>query len=298
VLPNSDAASNDRVVPLGDGRAIGYREYGDFGGFPVVALHGTPGSRLKYAGGHDGAIAGGLRVIALDRWGYGLSSAKPDPALADYGRDVEVLADRLGLERFAVTGVSGGAPYAVATAAVLKERVSALALVSPVGVIDGPAGIATLSWFHTLCFQIAPTIPGLIGGSFQAYRAVLAVAPDLAMQIAVLKSARADRAIIRDERARSGMAEMFAEGLAAGVGGPVTDMALFGRPWGIEWANVCGNVRIWMGAEDRNVPVSAVHALQGALPSSELIEVADAGHQWLTSNHEAVWGWINESARQ
>jgi pimeloyl-ACP methyl ester carboxylesterase len=298
VLPNADAASNDQVVTLGDGRVIGYREFGDPGGIPVVALHGTPGSRFKYAGGHDGAVARGLRVIALDRWGYGLSSAKPDPALADYGRDVEVLAGGLGLGRFAVTGVSGGAPFAVATAAALKGRVSALALVSPVGVIDGPAGLAELSPFHTLCFQIAPRIPGLIGGSFHAYRAALAVAPDFAMRIAVLKSAQADRAIMRNERARSGMAEMFAEGLAAGVAGPVTDMALFGRPWGIEWADVCADVRIWMGAEDRNVPVSAVRALQGALPSSTCVEIADAGHQWLAGNHEAVWDWIKERARQ
>lgn len=298
VLPNVDAASGDRVVALGDGRMAGYREYGDPGGIPVVALHGTPGSRFKYAGGHEGAVARGLRVIALDRWGYGLSSAKPSPALADYGRDVEVLADRLGLGRIAVTGVSGGAPYAVATAAALKGRVFALALISPVGVIDGPAGLAVLSPFHTLCFQIAPRIPGLIGGSFQAYRAALAVAPDFAMRIAVLKSARADRAIMRNEQARAGMAEMFAEGLAAGVAGPVTDMALFGRPWGIVWADISAEARIWMGAEDRNVPISAVRALHGALPSSECVEIADAGHQWLAGNHEVIWDWINERARQ
>ena len=292
-----DAGAGDHVVTLGDGRVIGYREFGDPGGTPVLAFHGTPGSRFKYAGAHDSALANGIRLIALDRWGYGLSCAKFGATLADYGRDIGQLADQIGLGRFAVTGVSGGAPFAVAVAAVLKDRVSAVALVSPVGIIDGASGRAALSPFHEVCFRVAPRIPGLLAGSFLAYRAILAVAPDFAMRIAVLKSARADKAAISDERARADMAATFAEGLEAGVAGPVTDMALFGRPWGIRFAEICADVNIWIGLDDRNVPLSAVWALHGALPTSICVKLAGAGHQWLAGHHDVVLGWIHERAR-
>lgn len=303
-----DAAAGDRVVILRDGRVMGYREYGAPDGVPVIALHGTPGSRLKYAGAHEAAVVKGLRLLALDRWGYGLSDAKRDPVLADYGRDAEELADKLGLERFAVTGVSGGGPFAVAVAASLKDRVCALALVSPVGVIAGaPVGV-TLRPLHALCFRLAPRIPGLLAGSFQAYRAVLAAAPNLALRMAVPGTARADREIVREGRVRAGMVAAFSEGLARGVDGPVTDMALFGRPWGeslqggrsagVDFAGISAQVRIWIGLQDRNVPLAAVRALRRALPTSEYIEIVDAGHQWLAANHAVVLDWIRERARQ
>ena len=298
MLRSVEAGSGDRVLALRDGRVIGYREFGVCDGYPVIALHGTPGSRFKYAGAHEAAAAKGLRLIALDRWGYGLTSAKRDAKLAGYGRDVEALADFLRLGRFGVTGVSGGAPFAVATAAALKDRVSALALVSPVGVVNDPPRRAALSPFHFMCFRIAPRVPGLLGGVFQAYRAVLAAAPDFAMLVAVSTSARADRDVMSDERMRAAMAATFREGLVAGVAGPVTDMALFGQPWGIDFTDVSAHVRIWIGREDRNVPLAAVRALHAALPSSDCIEIGDVGHQWLAGNHDVVTNWINDRARQ
>ncbi len=297
MLSRVDARAGDRVVPLRDGRVIGYREFGDCNGYPVIALHGTPGSRFKYAGADEIAVSRGVRLIALDRWGYGLTSKKPDATLGDFGRDVEELADALGIGRFGVTGVSGGAPFAVAIAAALGGRVSALALVSPVGIIEGPDGRAALSPFHAMCFKIAPRVPGLLGGVFNVYRAVLKLAPSLAVRIAVARPARADQDVMGDERLRAGMAAMFAEGLAAGVAGPVTDMALFRQPWGIKFTDVCADVRIWIGLEDRNVPLSAVRALRDALPACACVEIAGAGHQWLGGNHGVVLDWINERAR-
>ena len=53
---------------------------------------------------------------------------------------MQMLADELGLERFGLIGISGGGPYAVATAALAGRRVSALALVSPVGPLADMAG--------------------------------------------------------------------------------------------------------------------------------------------------------------
>src|SRR6516162_4610928 len=100
-----------RILVLPDGRRVGCAEYGDPSGLPVPALHGTPGSRLMFALAHKAARERGLRLIAPERPGYGLSDYRQADSLAQIARDFSVVANAYGLGRFAVMGVSGGAPY-------------------------------------------------------------------------------------------------------------------------------------------------------------------------------------------
>src|SRR5690606_4160388 len=90
-------------------------------------------SRLMYEVSDDSARANGLNLICPDRPGYGLSPPDEQPTLTKRAEQLEAIADHLGLERFALVAVSGGAPYAVALASRVGERVSAMALVSPMG---------------------------------------------------------------------------------------------------------------------------------------------------------------------
>lgn len=281
-----------RVIVLPDGRTLSYREYGDPAGHPVIALHGTPGSGFKYSGSHDAAVRVGLRLLAVDRWGYGGTSAKPGARLSDYGADIAALADALKIARFGITGVSGGAPYAAATAALLKDRVTALALVSPVGPISGQVPEIKLSPFHTLCFQVLPRIPGGVAGVFTAFRAGLAVSPKRAMAIAVRRSAPADQLAMANDDTRSQLSHAFITGLAPGVQGPKTDLTLFKRPWGIDLKSITAPACIWMGSEDRNVPMTSVTALSAALANCETVLIPGAGHLWVTSHADVVMGWL------
>lgn len=288
----------DHSFSLPDGRKLGYRIFGDPAGTPVIALHGTPGSRFKYAGSHRAARAAGLQLIAIDRWGYGLSSSHPGARLAGFAADVKALANHLKLETFAITGVSGGAPFAVACAAALGERVSALALVSPVGLIAGQVRGARLRAFHTVCFRILPHIPGAIGLVFQLYRAGLNLAPNWALTVAISRSANVDRLAMVDRETRRRLIETFEQGLRFGVEGPKTDMALFAVPWGIDFAAVRATTRIWIGLEDRNVPLPAVYALAAALPDCELTELPAAGHLWVAQNAHDVMSWLSQQSAQ
>ena len=80
---------------------------------PIMFFHGFPGSRLRASSiGHEAAARAGVRVIAPDRPGMGLSTFQPGRRIVDWPGDVAALADALGLPTFAVAGVSGGGPYA------------------------------------------------------------------------------------------------------------------------------------------------------------------------------------------
>jgi len=287
----------DRELKLPDGRTVGYCEFGDPKGRPVLALHGTPGSRLKYSNTHERAAQRGLRLIAFDRWGYGLSSPRSGVSLAAFGQDMVQAVSQLGLERVSVTGISGGGPFAVATAAALGDRAIALALVAPVGPIRGLVRAPTLSLFHALCFNVMPRIPGVIGGAFGLYRVGLATAPHFSMWLALSRSTAVDRAAIRDDDTRARLIDTFRSGLAPGVAGPRSDMALFGRPWGLDLSAVSTPTRLWIGTADRNVPLAAVRILAAELPNAELIEVAGAGHLWVSQNADVVLDWLDERHR-
>ncbi len=287
--PSSHAG--DAVLTLSDGRRLTYRLSGALDGQPLVALHGTPGSRLKFTIADGIAQARGICLIAPDRWGYGATDPHPRPTLATYARDVAALADHLGVQRFAVMGVSGGGPYATAVAAELGDRVTALALAAPVGPIAGEAD-TEITAFHRLCFGALAHRPAMVGAVFGVFRAVLGVAPNVGMRMAMLRVAAADRRVLGQSDVRMRLAATFIEGLRPGVAGPVGDLSLFGREWSIDLARISAPSRLWLGTTDQNVPRSAARRLAARVPGCSLVELPGEGHLWIANNYATVLGWI------
>ena len=128
-----------RFITLPDGRRLAYSETGAPDGSPVLYFHGHPGSRLDVAMFDRSILArSGLRMLSIDRPGIGQSDFQPGRAIRDWPADVRGFADALGIQRFAVLGVSGGGPFAAACAQALPERVTKALLVSSVGRFDLP----------------------------------------------------------------------------------------------------------------------------------------------------------------
>jgi len=283
--------AGDASMTLADGRHLAWRTFGAPDGLPLIALHGTPGSRLKFEVADPLARAAGLRVIAPDRWGYGGSSPHPSASLRAFADDVQALADRLGLERFSVLGVSGGGPYATGVAAAMPDRVAALALAAPVGPIAGEPD-SEITAFHKLCFGPIAQTPAAVGAVFQAFRAVLDVSPDVGMRMAMVRVARADRRVLKQREVAARLGQTFIEGLRPGVSGPVTDLGIFGAPWDLDPGAAHVPARLWLGSTDNNVPRSAARRLAARLPRCEFVELAGEGHLWIANNYATVLGWI------
>lgn len=111
-----------RTVTLRDGRTLEYADLGDPSGTPVVFFHGTPGTAAQAGVVADDVPAHGIRLVAPSRPGYGASTNSPPGLTLDAGDALE-LADRLGIDRTVVMGVSGGGPHALALAALAPERI-------------------------------------------------------------------------------------------------------------------------------------------------------------------------------
>jgi pimeloyl-ACP methyl ester carboxylesterase len=287
----------DRSLRLRDGRKLGYRVYGDPKGSPVLFLHGTPGSRLKFAIAHDSGKALGLAIIAPDRWGYGLTEAPNRPSLAGFAEDMAALMDALGEPRFAVGGISGGGPYAAATAACLPAQVTALALVSPVGTIADAGLGPSLPPLHRLCFTVLPRRPRTVSAAMRAFRWSLIHTPRLAGKLTTWRAARPDKRLIGRSEVRRRILGSFSEGLRPGTAGPNIDLTIFSRPWEVDLGSISARARLWIGARDSNVPLTAVRALAQRVPHCIVTDLPDAGHLWVSEHHAEVLAWIASAAR-
>jgi len=272
-----------------DGRRLGWGAAGDPAGLPVIALHGTPGSRLKFEAADTRARAAGVRLICPDRWGYADTDLPPRPTLSAFAADVAVLADHLGLETFSVLGISGGGPFAAAVASRLGPRVRRLALVGPVGLIaDGDR----LSLAQQLSFRTLAGIPGGWAIPIGLFRMALSVAPEWTAALAGAAGRSADRALTRDMDVRRDLARAFREGLRPGIDGWLADARLFASPWDFDPAAIVCAARVWIGNEDRNVPMAAALRLGETIPDGTVTVLDGEGHFWIARNFDVVLSWL------
>lgn len=126
------------TVTLPDGQILEYADLGDASGRPVLYFHGTPATAGMGAVVADAARTNGVRLVALSRPGYGASTTSA-PGLTSVAGDAVDLADQLGLDEVVAMGTSGGAPYALALAALAPDRVSSVA------VLGGPGSHSEVS---------------------------------------------------------------------------------------------------------------------------------------------------------
>lgn len=267
----------DSVLRLPDGRRLGLRHYGDPDGFPILYFHGHPGSRrdLDFIDPDHLARDRGIRIIALDRPGYGLSTQQLGRQLNDWPHDVLAAVDELGVRRFSVLGYSGGGPYAVACAAhIPASRLAHTTLVAGIGPVGSPGQHRSIGW--TL-YSGAPT---LIRRPAAHLSGILAAhVPDrLAATSARAALPRTDRTVLADPRITAGLVRTWREAFRSGYQGALSDIEIYTRPWGVELPAINAPVHVWHGTADRNVPVSVGRFVAEQLPHGRSTIVAGAGH--------------------
>src|SRR5262245_27582627 len=136
---------SDHILTRADGRRVAWSEWGRANGPPVLLLHRNPGSRLLDPDSAATA-ASELRLLTLDRPGYGGTDQVVDPTAAAASSDVASVVGALGLERVALIGWSGGGLFALDAAVSLGERLRSLSLRWPPAPDDaGPWALEELS---------------------------------------------------------------------------------------------------------------------------------------------------------
>ena len=160
--------TQDRYIKLPDGRQLGYAEYGVPTGSPVLFFHGAPGSRHIHADMANISTRHGIRLIAVERPGYGLSDLQTKRTLLDWPDDIAALTDMLGLQRFAIIGFSMGSAYALACAYKLSNRVTKIALAGALAPQDVPGVMEGMSPMVSGLYALARANPDELRNTFAA----------------------------------------------------------------------------------------------------------------------------------
>ena len=279
---------SSQVLRLADGRRIGFAEYGDPEGLPVLALHGTPGSRYMFALTDGAARARRLRVVAPERAGYGLSDFRRQRSLAEAASDLEQCANALGLRRFALIGVSGGGPYAVAAAAAMPRRIALLALINPVGPIAAYDRRIRMSKVHRLIFTRLGRSDAVCAAFFWSLRTLVQYSPGLCYRALQQRVPASDRAVLARDEVRANLRAALREGLRPGIDGARQDLRLYCADWHLPLGDIDVPSVLWQGSDDAIVPPGAAYALAETLPNCRLDVVQGGGHYWIFSGFERV----------
>jgi pimeloyl-ACP methyl ester carboxylesterase len=270
--------SENLTLRLRDGRALGYAEYGDAGGTPILVFHGSAGCRVQVRVAHGPALTRGVRIIAPDRPGQGLSTRQPGRAIADWPDDVRELADALDITRFAVVGISGGGPYAAACAWRLPGRITCAGIVS--GVLPG-AG-------PELATELRRRTHGLFNpllGTPWLMRAVMRLGgvPCRRFSGRIIERLSAlappkDQAMLCRPEVATALSASLREAFRGGGGGVADELLLLMRPWTVRLEEIQVPVRLWHGEADSMVPVAMGRYLADAIPHCRAEFIAGGGH--------------------
>jgi pimeloyl-ACP methyl ester carboxylesterase len=311
--------SDSQTIVLPDGRTLGYAEYGNPTGQALLYFHGFPSSRLEAYALDTIALRRNIRLLALDRPGFGLSSPHPHRHITDWPTDVQAFASNFGLSRFAVLGVSGGGPYALACARELpRESLSAVGILAGAAIWDKGIRTSGLPWYARL---------GYLGANYwpAALRVVSAVlvstvkwimttrfverkidaALEAATKAKVAKEKKESENMKPEERMseenineqppvrttaqrREGLMGLFFEGFAQGTSEFVNEARLLTEDWGFKFEDITYNrVQIWHGSRDVNAPVKRIRDMAEKIPHCVLKEF-DENHFGIGKHLEEV----------
>jgi len=264
-MASTNTPISDTKIELGDGRTLGYAVWGDPTGTPVMLFHGSPGSRLLCP---DATITSkcSVRLIATDRPGYGNSDPQRGRWLTEWPADVEQLADRLGLDRFAVLGWSGGGPHALACAAVLPERVGSVGLIASPGPTDEVPGVLDTDVQRRMVYDGSLSDRA---GTTQAIIDFLEPVDgnDGGRWLEAVRSQFPDAVVYGDPVWEQNFNEHVIEGMRAGGEGRAEDAVASWGPWGFDPADVRTPTFAWYGGNDDNVVREHFDYLSSTLPT-------------------------------
>jgi pimeloyl-ACP methyl ester carboxylesterase len=277
-----------------DDRVLTYTVTGDPHGMPVFLLHGTPGSHRGPKPRPGVLYRQGVRLICYDRPGYGGSSRHKDRQVAHAAADVKAIADRLNIDRFAVIGRSGGAPHALACAAMLPDEVMrTVALVSV-----APANAPGLDWYEGMAPDNVEEYSAIDADTLRLTERLRARAnrtsedPETLIEILLSQMTDPDLHVVGDYAIRRLLASTYAEGLREGPFGWVDDVLALRSDWGFQVENIKGPVLLWHGAEDNFSPVSHTRWLAAKIPDSELQIQQDTAHFGAVEILPRMLGWL------
>jgi pimeloyl-ACP methyl ester carboxylesterase len=254
------AQMREGIVHTSDGRELRVLEVGDPDGYPVLHHHGTPSCRLEVAHHDEDFGEKGLRIIAVDRPGYGQSSPHRGATVGEWAADATCVADHLDLDSFGVSGYSAGGPFATSVAAALATRVDQLALFA----------------------AEHPSVLGPFPADAIYIEAAVRLGPDefeeFFGQVPADEIPEVEVADVTDPADAELLMAVVMEALLQGNIGPASYYWSVVHPWGFELTDIATNTMLWHGERDAIVPPVSSTRYAEEMQNAAVTMLPDEGH--------------------
>jgi len=230
----------------------------------------------------------GVRIISPDRPGISGSTMHFDRTLSDWPSVVKRLVDDLGLNHFRILAISGGAPYAYATAVAMPERVRAIAIVGgviPFAELTDFKGLLPLYRWMLTFHRYRPQV---LRQMFRVVRPFLSIRAPIRFRPLLLKMLLlrpCDAASLRNEAAFEAIFESQRRAWRGSAEGVMIDAQVYAQPWGFAIEDVSVPVRLWHGVEDRAFAVRLAEAIASRFPNCKARFIPKEGHYSLPIRH-------------
>jgi pimeloyl-ACP methyl ester carboxylesterase len=264
----------DGSVGTESGRRVAYAQMGRLDGTPLLYFHGLPGSRLDFDQLLTRAALdeSGVRLIGIDRPGYGRSTPQDGRQYRDWPTDVLAVADELGIDRFGILAYSTGGPYAVACALAFPGRLTFVGIVSGIGPAETPRRREGMPRTFVTAIGLSRRVPAVLRWGFEH------TSPERFSRQFDRDLSPVDRVLYRDPHVRQASIDFFAEATRHGAHGMVEDWRLMGTPSGLDYTAVQCPIRLWHGDADVTVPVHHAEHVARLLPRADLEVLPGVGH--------------------
>jgi pimeloyl-ACP methyl ester carboxylesterase len=271
-------STDTKTIQLPDGRDLAYMQHGDLSGTPVFFIHGNPGSRLMRHPDESIITDLGVRLITMDRPGYGYSDYQTNRTLLDFPSDLASLADALNIDTFALFGVSAGGPYTAATAYKMPERVRIAAIVSGVAPFDRPNPYEGVNETYTQAFKLSKW-------PFWLLRPLIWLGDRSSLndreaywQEVLGRASRDDREVLQRPEIKEQVLNYLPEATRQGSKGRAREAKILVNPWGFDLSEIQPTVHLWYWEDDTIVPPQMGRYLEQKIPNTVPHFLPNGGH--------------------
>lgn len=288
----NDVGSSNQIFKLKDGRNLNFAEFGDPNGKPIFYFHGQNSSNqeIRLFIGETKLV--NCRIIAVNRPGINLSDFVKYTIL-DYPDDIIELADSMNIEKFAVLGGSGGAPFVCACAYKIPDRVTICGIVSGLAPIE--FGIEEMEKKKRTELFLARRMNWLFKMLLFAQRSVLKKVEkkteeeilEFFTKMAEKSGAsESDKKILLNPNNTRIILNLMSEALFS-IKGVAHVTRLYSKSWGFDLKDILKTVKffLWHGEQDKSVPVSMARKFCQNLPNCTGKFIEGEGHFSTFVNH-------------
>lgn len=278
----SSACAEDRTslrFKLKDGRQLSYAKYGQHGGYPIIFLHGSPGSRIAVEEEIYSRL--GVEIIYPERPGYGNSTPNPTASFRSWADDVVGMLDHWDIEQVDIAGASAGGAYALACIAFYPHRFRSATLIGSAAPPQTPHYRRGMVFGNRLAIWLSKYAPFLIRAASRNFARKFKKHPDQVWQQISKQLCEADQLILKKAKEKGtypAFVDHLMEAFRNGIEGHVADIRNIARPWAIPIESIQCPVYLWHGTADTLSPIAGAKAMATWLPTAQAKFLPNFGH--------------------